>query len=83
MLIKGQEISALIDSGSTDSFIHPRVIESHALSTIPSLKQVSMASTSHFNDRKCIFSTRKLDILGSVVEEGQISPDPKRLRPLR
>jgi len=36
-----------------------------------------------FNDSKCTFSTRKLDILGSVVEEGQISPDPKRLCPLR
>ena len=36
-----------------------------------------------FNDDKSIFSTRRLPILGYVVEDGNISPDPERLRPLR
>ena len=36
-----------------------------------------------FNNDKCIFSTQKLFILGSVVENGIIRPDPNRLKPLR
>ena len=35
-----------------------------------------------YNENKCSFKTRKLDILGSVVEEGTIRSDPERLRPL-
>ena len=34
------------------------------------------------NKNKCVFSTRKLKILGSVIEDGKIKPDPERLRPL-
>ena len=29
------------------------------------------------------FSTRKLAILGSIIEEGEIRPDPERMRPLQ
>ena len=36
-----------------------------------------------YNDDKCTFSTRRLSILGYVVEEGLIRPDPERLKPLR
>ncbi|KAK3720969.1 hypothetical protein QZH41_006538 [Actinostola sp. cb2023] len=36
-----------------------------------------------YNDDKSIFSTRRLPILGYVIEEGTICPDPERLRPLR
>ncbi len=35
-----------------------------------------------FNDSKSVFSTRRLPLLGYVIEEGTISPDPERLRPL-
>ena len=35
-----------------------------------------------FNDDKSTFSTRRLAILGSIVEDGSIRPDPERLRPL-
>ena len=35
-----------------------------------------------YNEEKCEFSTRKLHILGSVIENGEIRPDPKRLEPL-
>ena len=35
-----------------------------------------------YNEEKCEFSTRKLHILGSVLENGEIRPDPKRLEPL-
>ena len=36
-----------------------------------------------YNEEKSVFSTRRLAILGSIVEEGEIRPDPERLRPLR
>ena len=36
-----------------------------------------------YNENKCTFSTRRLGILGYVVEEGVIRPDPERLKPLR
>ena len=35
-----------------------------------------------YNDDKSIFSTRKLAILGYIVEEGKVRPDPERLCPL-
>ena len=35
-----------------------------------------------YNDDKSVFSTRKLAILGYIIEEGKIRPDPERLRPL-
>ena len=35
-----------------------------------------------YNEEKCEFSTTKLFILGSVVENGEIRPDPQRLQPL-
>jgi hypothetical protein len=36
-----------------------------------------------YNEDKCVFSTTKLHILGYVVENGKMGPDPERLRPLR
>ena len=35
-----------------------------------------------YNDSKCVFSTLKLAILGSIIEEGNIRPDPEHLQPL-
>ena len=35
-----------------------------------------------YNDDKSIFSTGKLAILGYIIEDGEIRPDPERLRPL-
>ena len=35
-----------------------------------------------YNETKCVFSTQKLRILGYVIENGQLRPDPERLRPL-
>lgn len=35
-----------------------------------------------YNEEKCEFSITKLHILGSVIEHGEIRPDPNRLRPL-
>ena len=35
------------------------------------------------NEEKSVFSTRHLAIFGSFAEEGEIRPDPERLRPLR
>ena len=34
-----------------------------------------------YYDRKCVFSTWKLVILGSIIEEGDIRPDPELLPP--
>ena len=39
-------------------------------------------SNLNFNKAKCTFSTRKLTILGRVVEDGEIRPDPERLKAL-
>ena len=36
-----------------------------------------------FNEEKSVFSTTKFQILGSIVENGTIKPDPQRLQPLR
>ena len=33
-----------------------------------------------YNEEKSVFSTRRLAILGSIVEEGEILPDPERER---
>lgn len=44
--IKGKEIEGLIDSGSSESFIHPDVVTLCSLKTEPSKTAVSMASTS-------------------------------------
>ncbi|XP_046855910.1 uncharacterized protein LOC124449011 [Xenia sp. Carnegie-2017] len=36
-----------------------------------------------FNESKCVFSVTSISILGSVVSQGEIKPDPERLKPLR
>ena len=36
-----------------------------------------------FNEGKCEYSTNSLRILGSLVKDGNIYPDPDRLKPLR
>ena len=36
-----------------------------------------------FNEGKCVFSTRTISILGSVVSMGEIRRDLERLKPLR
>ena len=36
-----------------------------------------------YNESKCIFSTSRSNILGYLVENGKMRPDPERLRPLR
>ena len=36
----------------------------------------------NYNEEKCVFSTRKLQLLGSLIENGEIKPDPSRLRAL-
>ena len=35
-----------------------------------------------YNKSKCEFNTRKLKLLGCVIEDGQIKPDPDRMGPL-
>ena len=36
-----------------------------------------------YNESKSVFSTKRLPILGYVIENGEIRPDPDRLKPLR
>ena len=36
-----------------------------------------------YNPDKCVFGTKSLNILGHVISEGELRPDPKRLQPLR
>ena len=35
-----------------------------------------------YNPQKCVFSTKTLNILGNVVSEGEIRPDPDRMKAL-
>ena len=46
VFVNGFKANALIDSGSTESFIHPKVAQRHSLPVISKASQVSMASTS-------------------------------------
>ena len=41
-------------------------------------KQINLT----YNPEKCEFNTRKLRLLGCLIENNQIRPDPERLRPL-
>ena len=43
--VEGLEVKALFDSGSTESFIHPRLVEKAALNSHPSSGTVSMATS--------------------------------------
>ena len=43
--IEGLEVKALFDSGSTESFIHPRLVDKVALTAHPSSGTVSMATS--------------------------------------
>ena len=36
-----------------------------------------------YNESKYVFSTRKLAILGSIIDEREIRPDPERMSPLQ
>lgn len=44
--VNGKGVQALIDSGSTDSFIHPAVVNRLKLVTRPAEMSINMASTS-------------------------------------
>ncbi|XP_059819340.1 uncharacterized protein LOC132390815 [Hypanus sabinus] len=44
--------------------------------------QVAAALNLTYNRDKCVFGTTRLAILGYVVENGVIGPDPERMRPL-
>ena len=46
IVINGMEVNALIDSGSSDSFIHPAIVDKLKLSVNESSSTVSMASGS-------------------------------------
>ena len=48
--IKGRKFNALIDSGSTDNFIHPFLVNELSLPVTAFDSQVSMASSSHVNN---------------------------------
>ena len=43
--VEGLEVKALFDSGSTESFIHPRLVEKATLTIHPSSGTVSMATS--------------------------------------
>lgn len=45
-------------------------------------QEASQKANLKFNDSKSVFSAQRLPLLGYVIENGSISPDPERLRPL-
>ena len=57
--IQGLEVKALFDSGSTESFIHPRLVERVALTVQPSSGTVSMATS----------ASRTVSITGTCVAD--------------
>jgi len=57
--IQGLEVKALFDSGSTESFIHPRLVERVALTVHPSSGTVSMATS----------ASRTVSITGTCVAD--------------
>jgi len=46
VVINGVEVDRLVDSGSTESFIHPNLVKQHSLKVTPSNCRVSMAFSS-------------------------------------
>ena len=36
-----------------------------------------------FNKSKCVFSTRSIKLLGYLISDGEIRPDPDRMQPLK
>uniref|UniRef100_A0A5S6Q597 RNA-directed DNA polymerase n=1 Tax=Trichuris muris TaxID=70415 RepID=A0A5S6Q597_TRIMR len=46
VLLNGREVSCLIDSGSSESFVHPRIVKAFGLKTCRSRVPVRMASVS-------------------------------------
>ena len=56
VFINNIKLNALIDSGSTNSFIHPRVVNNLSLSICPDESQVSMASSAFSRKvRGCVY----------------------------
>ena len=53
--------------------------EANLKSFLDAVKQKNIC----YKEEKSVFSTRRLPILGYVIEEGEIRPDPERMRPLR
>ncbi|KAK3885091.1 hypothetical protein Pcinc_010642 [Petrolisthes cinctipes] len=94
--INGFKTNGLIDSGSSESFIHPELAAHLSLKKLTHQNCFAnltadchpVASRSRrysAEDRDFIEKEveRRLSILGDVVEEGDIRPDPERLKPLR
>ena len=49
---------------------------------LKSFQEAAQRANLKFNDSKSVFSTQRLPLLGYIIENGCISPDPGRLRPL-
>ena len=47
------------------------------------LRKASEKNNLTYNEDKFTFSTTKLKILGVAIENGEISPDPDHLKPLK
>ena len=47
ILEEGKTVSALIDSGSTHSFIHPDLVKQHSVIVYPTKENVTMATSAH------------------------------------
>ena len=57
--------------------------QQHHDDNLKKFREAALKINLTYNESKCVFSTRKLAILGSVIENGVVKPDPERLRPLR
>ena len=81
---KFMEENGLMENGSPyldDIFIGGNTLEEHNRALEKFIKAASDQGIT-LNYSKCIFRTTKINSLGHILEDGNIKPDPERMRPL-
>ena len=72
ILINGSQADGLIDSGSSESFIHPNIVKLHSLQINPLSNQVSMASSS-LSTRTEGYCKASLTLNGRIYSDVRLS----------
>ena len=75
--INGYKAKALVDSGSSESFIHPKLTESASLSVHPTTSTISMA-TSSLEAKVNVFCLVDLELEGRQYRNLHLSVLPER-----
>ena len=78
------EENGLMENGSPffdDIFIGGNTLEEHNRALEKFIKAASDQGIT-LNYSKCSFRTTKINLLGHILEDGNIKPDPNHMRPL-